>query len=144
MTRQFHKSTRTGFIALITVLVVTAVALIVGTSIALKSVSYAQGTQAEISSTQALMAANACVETALGALGASTTTWPTVTASTISVGSNTCYLYAVTATSGPSGAIYQVIQATSTVSGYTRKLQVIVATNTPAISISSWNQVGDF
>jgi hypothetical protein len=143
--------TNEGFIALITILVITAVSLIIATSIIFKSISQGNITLAEMYSTQAMVAANGCMEHALGELGANgTTSWSLslgvgyTGAEQRTIGSNTCYIYPLAATTSGVYTDYRLVKASSTVSGYTRKIQAVVATNTPTISVSSWQDVGDF
>jgi hypothetical protein len=57
----------------------------------------------------------------------------------LSVGDETCYIYPVVA-SGTD----RLIRASSTVSGFTRKILIDVATNTPKVVVSSWEEVADF
>jgi hypothetical protein len=136
-----------GFVALISVLIIVAVSVIIGSTVALKSISHATMSLAEIQSAQAWASANGCVETAIAGLGNnSTSTWdmalgyPSQTPFDLSIGGITCHINHITATSSD----YRLIQASSTVGTYVRKLEVIVATNTPQTNISSWQEVGDF
>jgi len=132
--------TKSGFVALITVLIVTAVSLIIGTTILLKAITHASMSSSEIFSAEAWTAANSCVEYALGQFSATTSAWTTYTGgNTLNLGGNNCYIFPITAT-GTS----QLIKASSTVSSFVRKLQVVVATNTPQSVVSSWQEVGDF
>ena len=136
-----------GFIALISILVITAVSIIIGTTVTLKAISHATMSASEMYSAQAWASANGCVETAVAAMSYhGTSTWDLATSTsykgdeTISVGGIPCYIAAITAT----GSDSRLIRASSTASSFVRKLQVIVATNTPQTVISSWQEVGDF
>ena len=51
-----------GFIALITVLIITAVSIIIGTTIVLKSISHSSMSLSELYSAQAWASGNGCVE----------------------------------------------------------------------------------
>ena len=141
-----HLSTKRGFIALISVLIITAVSIIIGTTVVLKSISHASMSASELYSAQAWASANGCVEYVLGQYSVSTSTWDFSTTTgykgneTRNIGGIPCYIAAITAT----GTGYNLIKASSTVSSYVRKLQVIVATDTPQSVISSWQEVGDF
>lgn len=138
--KQFQK----GFVALISVLVITAVSIIIGTTVTLKTISHSTMSASENFSAQAWAAVNSCAEYALGELSIASTTFTTFTGPvSVSVGSNNCYIYSLTATGTPL-ATSLLIRASSTVSGFTRKLELIVATNTPQSVISSWQEVGDF
>lgn len=145
----FHKKKKSGFIALISILVITAVSIIIGTTVTLKAISHANISASEIYSAQAWASANGCVETAIAALSYNgTSTWDMSTGypsqhpagQTLNIGGVPCFLAAITST----GADYRLIKASSTVQSYVRKLQVVVATNTPQIVVSSWQEVGDF
>ena len=129
-----------GFIALISVLIITAVSIIIGTTVVLKSISHASESLSELYSAQAWSSASGCVEYALGQISVSSTTFSTYTGSTtMSVGSIPCQIMPIV-TSGTS----IVVKASSTVASYSRRLQVTVATNTPQSVISSWQELGDF
>jgi|GEM_PF-1724993 len=138
--------TKKGFIALISVLVITAVSIIVGTTIVMKSISHATMSAGEISSAKAWASDNGCVEYVLGQYSIASTSWDFSTSTgykgneTRVIGGIPCYISTITAT----GSDYRLINASSTVSSFVRKLQVIVATNTPQSVISSWKEVGDF
>jgi hypothetical protein len=140
--RDFATLKTRGFAALVTVLIITAVALIISSTIALKSLTHANISLSELKSAQAWSAANSCVENVLAKISLASTSWSSILGYTTSldVGDNSCYIYGITAT----GTDYRLIRASSTVSDYVRKLQVIVATNTPSAVISSWREVGDF
>ncbi len=128
-----------GFIALITVLIITAVSVIIGTTVVMKSISHASMSASELYSAKAWAAANGCVEYALGQFSLSSTTFTTYPGLlSQTVGGTLCTITLVA--SGNS----KVIKASSTVSSFVRKLQVTVATNTPQSVISSWQEVGDF
>ncbi len=132
-------STNKGFIALISVLVITAVSIIIGTTIVMKSITHASMSSSELYSSQAWAAANGCVEYTLGQFSLASTSFNSPPAGTIMpVGSTNCQFSIVT--SGNS----EVVKASSTVSSFVRRLQVTVATNTPQSVISSWQEVGDF
>jgi type II secretory pathway component PulK len=137
-----------GFIALITILTVSAVALVISSTILLKSVTEAQLSRDEEAATKAWATVNACAEVAVFSLASTsnngvavwTTGYPT-SLQEVTVGTNTCY-YVITGGTGTSTA--RTINASSTVSNFTRKMSVVVATNTPGLSVDSWELVAEF
>ncbi len=64
-----------GFIALITVLIITAVSIIIGTTIVLKSISHSSMSLSELYSAQAWASGNGCVEYVLGQYSIASTSW---------------------------------------------------------------------
>jgi hypothetical protein len=136
-----------GFVALISVLMITAVAMIIGVAITMRTISRTSISLFESQSTQAWSSANGCVELAISQLGVnSTSTWASALdvyngGSTVSIGGIPCYLFDIVSYGVND---YRLIKASSTVGEYIRKLQVVVATNTPQIIINSWQEVGDF
>ena len=121
-------------------MVITAVSIIIGTTIVMKSITHASMSASELYSSQAWATANGCAEYALGQFSLASTSFSSLPApTTLSVGSTNCQLLPIIA-SGSS----KVIKASSTVSSFVRRLQVTVATNTPQSVISSWQEVGDF
>ena len=135
-----------GFVALISVLVVTAVAVIIGTTIILRSLTHATTSLSEIHSAQAWASANGCAEYVLGYVSATSTSFTELIGSstTLSIGGVPCYISTITATSGTPTYDYLLVKASSTVSEYVRKIQLVVATNTPSAVLDSWQEVGDF
>jgi len=150
---------RRGFVALVTILIVTAISLILGTSIIMKSITQSTLSVAEGQASQAWASANACAEYALSRLAENgTTTWDLVDPAgykgnetlpngiITDIGNDplgdpvSCSILPITAGANES----RIINATSTVGEFTRKIQVIAATNTPSIVITSWGEVGDF
>lgn len=135
-----------GFISLIVILIASATALIISSTILLKSITEATVSADEESSNKALAAVNACAEYALIHL-ASTTYYTNGWANyqgdeelTIGLEGNSCYIYPITET-GTSTP--RTIHASSTVRDFTRKLSVSVATDTP-VTVTSWQLVADF
>jgi hypothetical protein len=145
------KKNNGGFLVLTMVLLVCATVMIISTGILLRSVSEISSTTDSEKSLRAWGAVNACGEYALLQMIASTTSTTTTAnnwdfASTTGVeltdvggGDETCYIYPVVA----SGTA-KIIKASSTVSSFTRKIQIEVATNTPNMAVTSWEAVADF
>ncbi len=137
------KKNKDGFLVLTMVLLVSAVVLAVATGVMLRSISEVNASSDSEKSLKAWGAVNACGEYAL--LQISTTTgglpgWQLYTgAQSLAVSSETCYIYSI----GSNGSA-KVILASSTVSGFTRKVRIEVATNTPSLVVNYWNLVADF
>lgn len=140
-----------GFLVLTVVLLVCASVLIIVTGALLRSVSQVQGSADSENSLKAWSAVNACGEYALLQMIASTTSTTTTATNwaysgnlllnNVGGGEETCYIYTV----GVGEALgSKLIKASSTVSGFTRKIKIEVATNTPDIIINSWAYVADF
>jgi len=132
-----------GFLVLTMVLIVGAVVLTVTVGIFLRSIDQMNGTRDSELSLQAWSTVNACGEYALGQMATSSSLLPGWTYSgneSLSVGSETCYIYSIT--DGDSNS--KLIKASSTVKNFTKKILIEVATSTPSILISSWREVSDF
>ena len=143
-----------GFIALITILLVSAIAVIISSSILLKSITESRLSTDEESATVAWATVNACAEYALIHLASTTVSgYPSTTNGwnnfatssglSVSNGANSCYIYSILNNAGGTSSPRQ-INASSTVNNFTRKLSIIVATDTPAISVTAWTDVADF
>ncbi len=142
------KNKKRGFIVLTMVLLVSAVVLTITTGIMLRSIGKINESADSENSLKAWSTVNACAEYALGQMIASTTSTTTTaenwgfastTGQELSVGDEICYIYPVT----DSGTA-KLIKASSTVSQFTKKIEIEVATNTPSISINYWEEVADF
>lgn len=157
MIKSFIYNDDRGFVALITILIVTSIALILGTTIILKSITQGTNSLADEQAAQAWAAANACAEYALARISTNgTSTWdivsgyrgneslPNGSIANIGLtpsGSNvSCSIATIEAGTNDS----RIIKATSTVGDFTRKIRISAATNTPSLVISSWSEVGDF
>lgn len=133
-----------GFIGLITILTASAIALLIGSTILLKSITEATISLDEENSGRAWAGVNACVEKALLELSSTTGSvgWNYLGGETVAVGDYSCYILPIDISGGTSSS--RLIKASSTVNNFTRKLSVSVATNTPAVEITSWTEVADF
>ncbi len=146
MTLDFKQKNK-GFLVLTMVLLVSATVLIIVTGTILRSIGKANMNADSGTSLQALSVVNACGEYALSQMIASPTSTSTTAANwayagdvILPVGEETCYIYTVV--DGDDGA--KLIQASSTISGFTKKILIEVATNTPSIKVSSWEEVANF
>ncbi|MBP9821741.1 MAG: hypothetical protein KBC98_02575 [Candidatus Pacebacteria bacterium] len=122
-----------GIIALITVLITGAIVLIIGLGMAERSMLELNTSLDEELSHQALTAATSCMERALLSLAGNASYAGN---ETLSVGTNTCSIATIT-TSG----ITRTVKTSSTVQGYTRRLQVTVSNVNPPLQVSSWQEV---
>lgn len=137
-----------GFLVLTLVLLVSATVLIIVTGVMLRTIGKVSDSADAEKSLKALSTVTACGEYALEQMVASTSATTTITnwgfASTTGVelvlAGETCYIYPIEDISG--GA--KLIKASSTISKFTKKIEIEVATNTPNIVINSWQQVADF
>lgn len=144
MSNSKSKKNNQGFFTLTMVLLVSVAVLAVVSGMILRSITAINQSADSEMSLKAWSTVNACGEHAL--LQMSTTSdglpgwnYASTTGESLSVGSSTCYIYPVE-TSGAD----KLIRASSTVSGYTKKILIDVATNTPSLLINSWEEVADF
>jgi len=141
-----NKRKNKGFLVLTLVLIVCSTILIITTGLFLRSISQTKGGSDSENSLKALGAANACGEYALRQMIASSTDATTTESNwnyygdiPLLVGAETCYIYPIVA-SGTD----KIIKASSTVSTFTKKILIDVATNSPSMVVSSWKTVADF
>jgi hypothetical protein len=137
----FYKNTQKnkGFLVLTMVLLVCAVVMIVSAGSLFRSINDAnEGTDSE-RALKAWSTVNACGEYALAQI-APLSGWTEYTGDApLQVGAETCYIYPIEDSEGS-----KIINASSTVSGFTKKISIEVATNTPKVIITSWEEVADF
>lgn len=122
-----------GIIALLTVLIAGSIVLVIGVGMALRSILESDTTLNAELSHQALVTAGSCMEQTLLLLADDAAYTGN---ETITVGENTCIISTITA-----NGTTRTIQTSSTVSGHTRRLQVIVSNVNPPLQISSWQEV---
>lgn len=122
-----------GFIALIAVLILSAVALVLGTGLSLRTVGEANvQTYAEYAS-RAEQAANYCAERALDSLKADLSYAGN---QMLSLNGDDCRILAV----GGTGNNDRTITATSTVEGASRVIYIIVLEVDPLLKIGTWEE----
>jgi len=126
-----------GFIALTTVLVMSAVILVISTGISLRSVDGIKMSLGQKHSYTASSLAYLCAENALIKLK-STTNYSGN--ETITLDGETCDILSIDGT----GYSTRTVKTQSTVSGYTKKLKIVVAEVDPIMQITSWDEVTDF
>jgi len=133
-----------GFLVLTMVLLVSAVVLAIATGIMLRSISGLNSSADSEKSLKAWSTVSACGEYALMQMSTTTGGLPgwgygSTTGQSLEINGETCYIYTVVA----SGTA-KLIKASSTVSSFTKKILIEVATNTPNIEVSYWREVADF
>ena len=125
------------YIALISILIISAVILVISIGVSLRSIEETNMGLSEQQSLRALALANLCGERALMKLES---VLSYAGGEDISVGSDICSILAISGT----GNFNRVINAVSTVSGYTRKVSIVVYRISPTMQITSWREVSDF
>ncbi len=126
-----------GFIALITVVIFAAVALMVSVSTVAFSIDQVQATVADELAARAHAAATFCAEEALMKLKASLSYGGN---ETFSVGQDTCRVLAV----GGVGNTNRTVQVTSTVMEIHRKIDIFVPKVRRTLEVSRWRDVQNF
>jgi hypothetical protein len=131
-----------GFLVLTLVLLVCATVLAIASGVFLRSIGKVNEVGESEYSFKAWSAVNACGEYALGrmaSIASGQPGWAYQGNELLTIGGQTCYIYGII-TEGET----KVIHASSTVSNFTKKLVIEVATNTPKVVINSWREVADF
>lgn len=137
MTLQGH-SKRGGYIALISVLMAGGVMLVLGLSASRSGITSAQSALRDISASQARLLADACAEDALFRLRANLSYAGN---EEVSVNANeSCTIRSISGV-GPTN---RQIRVEATVLGYVQKVELSVATVTPAIFVNTWRRVAEF
>lgn len=135
------KKAQGGFLVLTMILIVSATVIIVATGMLLRSISEVNESADSEMSLKAWSVVNACGEHAVGQLASSTDSvgWGYGGDESLPVGGETCYIYPIETV----GSAKQ-IKASSTVSSFTKKILIEVATNTPRLIVNSWTEVANF
>lgn len=135
--QEVRRSDYSGFITLISVLIVSAISVVVSVMLLIRSTDAARTNTILEQSLKARALADACAERALGEIqksasydGNETLTLPTGSCSILSIGG--------------SGDTNRTIKTSATVGSTTRRVRVIVQTRRPAIQATSWEEVADF
>lgn len=132
----FH--TEKGFIALITVLVITAIAVGVSTSSALSGVSASQLVIKQVRSAQALSLADACGEEALLRLK-NNFNYAAGLRETVSFGTEgSCDIVSVI------GVVEKEIRAEASADNEIRRIKIFATKPGSSLVIDSWQEVADF
>ena len=125
-----------GFITLISVLVVGAVGVAVAVSLILLGLGSSRTSFAVEQSNQAKGLANACAEEALQQIRDST---PFTGSGSLTLGQGTCS-YTVTNQGGQN----RTITSSGTVGSIMRKVKIIIDKINPTIQVVSWQEAPDF
>jgi archaellum component FlaG (FlaF/FlaG flagellin family) len=128
------RHTQSGYIALISVLIIGAVSVAIATALLITGSDAQQENLARQQSMKARQAAAGCIDEALQQIHDNTAFVATNTA--VTIGDATC-TYTVTNT----GTSTRTITATSTNVNVVRKIQTYVTINSSSLSISSWQEV---
>ncbi|MEK7656079.1 MAG: hypothetical protein AAB386_05385 [Patescibacteria group bacterium] len=126
-----------GYIALISIILIEAILLVIGAGILLRSSGVAKTDVSIDKQARAQAAVSACADYALNQLKETTVYTGN---QLINVGGDTCYIMNVSGIGGTN----RTVQATSTVSGYTRKIKIQITKVNPTMIISSWEDVVGF
>lgn len=121
-----------GFIALSLIIIVLAVTLITGSSVALLSIGEVQSSFTLSKSEETLAFVEGCMEDALLRLRSNTLA---VGASTITRPEGSCLI------SASQVGIVWTINATNLTSDYKRTIQVVVTRNPTGLIITSWREI---
>lgn len=125
-----------GYIALLTVMVVGAIAVAIAVTFVLLGVGLSATSFAQEQSSQAKGLANACLEEGLQRIRSST---PYTGTGTLNIGQGSC-TYTVTNLGGSN----RLVIASSTVGTIIRKVKTNVTAISPKIVTNSWLEVADF
>lgn len=133
---RMKQEARKGYIALLSVILISAIGLAIMLSVIAAGVDATKTDFSLQQSGGARSLASSCAEEALQKIFETGTTSSN---GNLSIASGTC-TYVITATSGQ----IITINATGVLSTVTSKIKVVLATTTPSITLSSWEEVADF
>ncbi len=133
----YQQEFRKGYIALVSVILMAALGLSIMLSLIASGVNASKTDFSLQQSGAARVLASSCAEEALEKILETSTT---TSSGNLTIGSGTCS-YLITATS--SGQII-TISSTGVLGTVISKIRVVVATTTPGITLSSWEEVADF
>lgn len=130
-----------GYVALITVLVVSAVAAAIALVILFAGVGSSKSSFGVTQAAQAKAAANACAELALGAIQANITlSTPNTSSYTIDASTKTQCDYTITGTS-PNYTISATGTVDSTGKNLKKRVTIILNRVGPTLNIASWQEI---
>ena len=125
-----------GYLALISVILIAAIGTAIMISVIASGISAIKTDFSLQQSGSARSLASSCAEEALQKI---LETGTTSSSGNLAVASGTC-TYLITSTNGQN----ITINATGMLSTVTSKIKVVIATTTPAVTLSSWQEVADF
>lgn len=126
-----------GFIALISILIISAVMLAVGVGLSLRSIGETNMVLSEELSNRTLALSDACAEHALLELKNDLNYFGN---ESIIINGESCDILTIDG----SGNLNRTVKTQSAVSNYVKKIKVEVSQVSPAMEIASWEEVGDF
>lgn len=126
-----------GYIALISVLIISALAILIASSANLLSISESNMSLQENQAWESFYLADFCAEQALMKLESVLNYSGN---ETITIGEESCDILPLEG----SGNFNRVIKTQSIVSGQTRKIKVEISQVSPVMQITSWQQVAEF
>jgi hypothetical protein len=132
-TKNYKLKTNNGFIALVTVLIIFAIALLIGLSVSLLSISEAQMGLKKSQSSQSTYLANLCAEDALMKLKEDINYSGN---ETIEIGGGSCQILPIEGN--------WTIKTIANFENQVKKIKIIVSQVNPQMLISSWQEVADF
>lgn len=130
------KSHTRGYIALLSVIAIGVIGTAIMLSVMLQGINITKTNIAVEKAGQARVLASSCGEEALQKI---LETGTTSSSGNLTVASGTCS-YTITSTTSQ----IIIVQSTGFVDTIVSKIKIIVATTTPSIVLSSWQEVGDF
>lgn len=125
-----------GYIALISVILVSAIGVAIMLSVISTGISATKTDFSLQQSGSARSLASSCAEEALQKI---VETGTTSGSANLTLASGTC-AYAITSINGQN----ITINSTGMLGTVTSKIKVVIATTTPAVTLSSWQEVADF
>ncbi len=128
---------KNGFIALISLLIIGAVVLLIGTGLSLRSIGETNMSLAQEQSQKAGAMADLCAEQALMKLESVLNYSGN---ETLTVDGISCTIFTI----GGVGNTNRTITVQSAVGGYARKVKLAVAQISPTMQITSWEKTPDF
>lgn len=131
-----HQELNKGYIALISVILISAIGVAIMLSVVSSGITAAKTDFSIQQGGSVRSIASSCAEEALQKIQETGTTSSN---GTLVVASGTC-TYLITSTNGQN----ITISATGLLGAITSKIKVIIATTSPVITLSSWEEVADF
>jgi len=122
-----------GFVALVTILIISAVALLIGVSVSLISVGEAKMSLEENQASQAYYLVNLCAEMALMKLKENINY---LGDEVINIGDESCYILPIEGN--------WIVRASAIFSDRFKRIKIVISQVNPEIIIASWQEAPDF
>jgi hypothetical protein len=129
------RKSREGYVALLSVIALGAVGLAITVSLLTSGITFSKTNFEVQQKIQSRMAATSCAEEAMQQI---LDTGIETGSGILTIGSSTCS-YTISSTS-----TNLLVQAVGTSTSVVTRLNIILASSTPRIKLSSWQEVGDF